>query len=98
MKTADGIEIEHGMTLWPLHPLPGCEEDPDPEKGGAVVFAIRDHISGELLIHGDESDLTTCYSTKAAAAQARSANAQINGGTPFAESDCSASLPKGDAK
>ncbi len=59
MKTADGVEVKAGMVVWPAH-------EEDDEHGATVVFALRDNLSGEIMEHGDECDITTCLANRKA--------------------------------
>lgn len=70
MKTADGVEIVEGMLVWPLYGLLDDVDDVDAD-GSIVRFAVFDPYTGDTHIHGDEADLTTCYSSREAALEAR---------------------------
>jgi hypothetical protein len=58
--TADKVRVVPGMTLWPLHPW-------DNEPGGKVGMHIRDGLTSEILVEGDELEIAKNYSALAAA-------------------------------
>src|SRR5690554_6157274 len=66
-KTADGVPVVPGMALYPLHPLPGVEDD-----HGIATIGVYDPATMEHLVHGyGEFRTGACYSTREAAEAAK---------------------------
>lgn len=71
MHTADDMEIYEGMQVWPKYKVKG--------EGATVVLGIRDNITGEVQIHGDGCDLTTCYAERIACLRHERVDARKDG-------------------
>jgi len=57
LKTKDGIEVKHGMNVWPQHEIEG-------EMGAIVRLTLTDNATGDITIHGDTANITKCFALR----------------------------------